>query len=104
MARISDALMADHRNLESFYDRLVHTDDGDEQTRLQNQFTWELARHVVGEELVVFPALEKHLRDPDTSQQRREHQLVGRPVFCWRMEWTGMTQHRSKRSSKCFKI
>lgn len=82
MPRISDAIRDDHRSLESYYDRIVHTEDDDEQTRLQNQFTWELARHVVSEELVVLPALEKYLRDGDTSQDRHDHQIVS-PVGDW---------------------
>ena len=35
----------------------------DEQTRDRNQLTWELARNLVGEELVLYPAMERYLRD-----------------------------------------
>ncbi|KXG48474.1 uncharacterized protein PGRI_023440 [Penicillium griseofulvum] len=59
MVRISEAIKDDHRKLESYYNIIVNSEDEDEQTRFQNQFTWELARHAVAEELVVFPALEK---------------------------------------------
>lgn len=79
MARITDAIQADHRSLESFHDRINQAEDDDEKSRLQNQFTWELARHVVSEELVLFPALEKYLRDGDASQDRHKHQVVGLP-------------------------
>lgn len=80
MPRITDAIQADHRSLESFRDRINQAQDSDEKSRLQNQFTWELARHVVSEELVLFPALEKYLRDGDATQDRSEHQIVGLPL------------------------
>ena len=38
-------------------------DIAEQQTRAQNQLTWELARALVGEELVLYPAYEKYLRD-----------------------------------------
>lgn len=76
MGRITDAVHADHRDLESYYERILHAEDEDEQTRLQNHFTWELARHVVGEDLVVFPALEKYLRDGDATEDRQKHHIV----------------------------
>ncbi|KAJ5668686.1 hypothetical protein N7462_009756 [Penicillium macrosclerotiorum] len=76
MARISDAICTDHSDLQSCYDRIVTADDPDEQTRYQNQWTWELARHVVGEEAVLFPALETHLGPGATSQDRRQHQMI----------------------------
>jgi hypothetical protein len=36
---------------------LLYSANPDEQSRLQNRSVWELARHLVGEELVVYPAL-----------------------------------------------
>lgn len=75
MDRISDAICADHRELKSYYDRIVQAEDPDEQTRWQNMFTWELARHVVGEELVLYPALKKHLNEEATAD-RQQHQTV----------------------------
>lgn len=87
MRRITDSVRADHRTLESLYDRIIHAEDGDEQVRLQNQFTWELARHVVSEELVLFPALEKYLRDGDAAQDRQEHHIVGLSLIVGFMPW-----------------
>ena len=65
MNRITDAISADHSDLLACSDRISQTEDADERNRFQNQLVWELARHVVGEELVLYPALEKHLRDED---------------------------------------
>ena len=50
----------------------------DEQTRAQNQLTWELARNLVGEELVLYPAIEKYLRDGKrmVEDDRKEHDTV----------------------------
>lgn len=77
MVRISDVIKDDHRKLESYYNIIVNSEDQDEQTRYQNQFTWELARHAVAEELVVFPALEKlRAGKEQLDDDRREHKAV----------------------------
>ncbi|KAJ6090315.1 hypothetical protein N7486_009130 [Penicillium sp. IBT 16267x] len=76
MDRISDMICADHRDLKSYYDRIIHTEDADEQTRWQNMFTWALARHVVGEELVLYPALNKHLHQ-DGAKDGQQHLIGG---------------------------
>lgn len=78
MSRLIDTIKQDHRELESYYDRITKSQDKDEQTRYQNQFTWELARHSIGEELVVYPAFERLLADGKSmaDKDRREHQTV----------------------------
>jgi hemerythrin superfamily protein len=58
---ISDVVKKDHRKIQSYYDKIIHSSDEDEQVRFQNLFTWELARHAIGEELVLYPVFEKHL-------------------------------------------
>lgn len=77
-SRILDTIKRDHREIEACYDRIIKSTDPDEQTRFQNQFTWELARHAVGEELVLYPALEKHLPDGHelAEKDRNESQTV----------------------------
>ncbi|KAJ5243842.1 hypothetical protein N7489_003938 [Penicillium chrysogenum] len=72
---ISDVIKKDHREIESHYDKLLKSPDMDEQTRFQNLFTWELARHSIGEELVVYPAFEKHLSGGAdmANKDRQEH-------------------------------
>lgn len=99
--RITDAICSDHRDLESYYNRIVDAEDGDEQTRYQNQFTWELARHVVGEELVLYPALEAQLPDGDTSEDRRLNRTVS--WYSTLLLGWEMTLRRSKKSSRSFK-
>ena len=76
--RIINAIKQDHREIESYYDRITKSSDKDEQTQYQNKFTWELVRHSIGEELVVYPAFEKHLKDGKAlaDKDREEHQTV----------------------------
>lgn len=76
--RISEAIKQDHRDIESYYDKIVNSSDENEQTSFQNLFTWELARHSVGEELLVYPLFEKLLPDgiDMANKDRREHLMV----------------------------
>lgn len=89
MVRISEAITEDHRELESLYRTIVNSEDADEQTRFQNQFTWELAQHAVAEELVVHPAIEKVLPDgkETTDRGRREHSTVS-PIPARQRDWS----------------
>ncbi|EGY16594.1 hypothetical protein VDGD_07758 [Verticillium dahliae] len=79
MSSISDSIIKDHRELEQYYNEVVNSTSHDHQERFGNQFTWELARHSVGEELVVYPAFEKHLGEKGRSMaesDRKEHHQV----------------------------
>ncbi|KAK0755998.1 hypothetical protein N5P37_011275 [Trichoderma harzianum] len=83
MSRLSDVIIKDHRDLEDYYNRITQSSDLDEQTRFQNQFVWQLARHSIGEELVVYPLLETL---PDNGHQiaekdREQHQKVKEQLF-----------------------
>ncbi|KAL7815154.1 hemerythrin HHE cation binding domain-containing protein [Trichoderma gracile] len=83
MNRISDAIVKDHRELEDYYNRITQSKDLDEQTRYQNQFVWELARHSISEELVVYPVLEKSIINGQQIAQkdRQEHQKVKEKLY-----------------------
>ncbi|KAI9930557.1 hypothetical protein ASPWEDRAFT_108292 [Aspergillus wentii DTO 134E9] len=78
MPRISDLIQQDHRDLVSFYNHIINSSDQDEKVRYQNRFTWELARHSISEELVLYPAFEKHVENgvAVADRDRREHQRV----------------------------
>jgi len=79
MSNITDAIKEDHRQLEEYYHNILDAPDHDTATRWQNQFTWELARHSIAEELVVYPAFEKYLGEKGRSiatKDRAEHQNV----------------------------
>ncbi|KAL4888325.1 hypothetical protein BDV59DRAFT_206244 [Aspergillus ambiguus] len=75
---ISEAVAKDHQEILACYNRIISSSDRDEQVRFQNLFTWDLARLLVGEELVVYPALEKHLSNGAsiTEKDRKVHQTV----------------------------
>jgi hemerythrin superfamily protein len=75
---ISDAIKNDHREIETYYDKIINSSDKDEQRRYQNLFTWELARHSIGEELVIYPVFEKLLTDGVNmaNKDRKEHLKV----------------------------
>ncbi|KZM28134.1 uncharacterized protein EKO05_0001150 [Ascochyta rabiei] len=57
-AALTEAITSDHRELEKLYNVIVNSKDVEQQTRYGNQFIWELARHSVAEELIVYPAME----------------------------------------------
>lgn len=59
MSTVSETIKHDHQELDEYYNNILAATDDDTKTRWQNQFTWELARHSIGEEIVVYPAMEK---------------------------------------------
>ena len=79
MAKISDSIIQDHKELKTYYGNIKSAKDDDTKTRWRNQFVWELARHSIAEELVVYPAMEKYIK-PDghdmAEKDRQEHQVV----------------------------
>lgn len=85
MTSISDAIKRDHSEIEEYYNNIINASDDDSKTRWQNQFVWELARHSIGEELVVYPAMEKHLGAKGkelAERDRAEHQVVSYYISC----------------------
>jgi len=80
MSTISAAITKDHRELEQYFNEVINNQhDTDHQQRYGNQFVWELARHSVGEELVVYPAFEKYLGAEGkqiAEEDRKEHHEV----------------------------
>ncbi|KAI1619302.1 hemerythrin HHE cation binding domain-containing protein [Exophiala viscosa] len=75
---VSGAIKHDHAELKEYYHKIMQSVDKDTQTRYQNQFTWELARHSIGEELVVYPALEQYVEGGKemAEHDRAEHREV----------------------------
>ncbi|KAJ4517755.1 hypothetical protein HRR78_003593 [Exophiala dermatitidis] len=73
----------DHEELKQFYDTIKEAKDEDTKVRFQNQFTWELARHSIGEELVVYPAMEKYVDGGKEMAQkdRDEHNKVKEQLY-----------------------
>ena len=85
MTTISDAIIHDHKELKDYYGKIKNASDSDTKTRWRNQFVWELARHSIAEELVVYPAMEKHITPGGkqmADKDREEHQVVLSCVIC----------------------
>jgi len=81
---ISDAIKHDHAELKEYYNNILSAKDNDSKVRWQNQFTWELARHSIGEELVVYPAMEKHICEVGehlAQKDRDEHNKVKQLLY-----------------------
>ena len=52
--------------------------DFDKQERWARQLIWEVARHAVGEEIVVYPLMEKHMGEEGkrlADEDREQHQV-----------------------------
>lgn len=80
--KISDAIKKDHQELEQYYNEVINSSDQEHQQKFGNQFTWELARHSVAEELLVYPAFETHLGEEGrqmAEDDRKQHHEV-RPI------------------------
>jgi len=76
---ISDAITKDHRELEEYYAKYLKATTDKEKTEWSKKFIWELARHSIGEEIVLYPAFEKHLGKEGkviTDSDRAEHQPI----------------------------
>ena len=77
--RVMEAIKHDHAELRDYYHKILDAKDADTKARWQNQFTWELARHSIGEELVVYPAMERNMGDEGkqmADKDRTEHNKV----------------------------
>ena len=75
---ITEAIRQDHLTLDGFYHQITQASDADHKKRFRNIFTWELVRHTISEELILYPELEKQLSNGKsmTDRDRQEHQLV----------------------------
>ncbi|KAJ6562471.1 hypothetical protein B0H19DRAFT_944097 [Mycena capillaripes] len=78
--RLMDAIKEDHQEMYEYHNNYKKSaGDADAQTRWANQLRWEIARHAVGEEIVVYPLMEKHLGAEGlklADHDREEHQHV----------------------------
>jgi len=78
--RLTDAIKEDHQEMYEYHDFYKKAaGDLDTQARWARQLTWEIARHAVGEEIIVYPLMEKHLGTEGrklADHDREEHQQV----------------------------
>ncbi|KAI0119470.1 hypothetical protein F4814DRAFT_411975 [Daldinia grandis] len=80
---ISSAIRQDHRQIEKYYDKIINSNDHDTQLRYQNAFVWELTRHAIAEELVVYPVMETGLNNGKeiADKDREEHQVTKEQLY-----------------------
>ncbi|KAK0610720.1 hypothetical protein B0T17DRAFT_629309 [Bombardia bombarda] len=83
LARVSDSIKRDHEDIKENYFNIIYGQDYDTQVRWQNQFIWDLARHSIAEEIVVYPAFEKYIPDGEimADRDRCEHMKVKEKLF-----------------------
>jgi len=96
LLRISEVIKFDHRELEQYYDNIVNSADKSVQERYQNIFVWELARHCVGEEIILYPAIEACVKDGLSLVTR--HRLENKQVRSILRKIT----HRMHSTSNCW--
>ncbi|KAI1426903.1 hypothetical protein F5Y12DRAFT_712782 [Xylaria sp. FL1777] len=81
--KVSDAIKEDHHQLKDYYNRVVNSKNPDEQERYGNAFIWELARHSIAEEIVVYPAFERDIPDGQAiaDNDRAQHQNIKEQLY-----------------------
>ena len=78
---LTAAIAEDHQEMYEYFDQYKtarSSGDLDTAERWARQLIWEVARHAVGEEIVVYPLMEKHLGERGLSlanQDREDHQV-----------------------------
>lgn len=76
---VSDEVKRDHRDLEILYKGLAQAiDEGDDQTtaELQNKFCWEIARHLIAMQLLIFPGTNSRADQGNVIAVRRRGDLA----------------------------
>ncbi|KAL8788966.1 MAG: hypothetical protein Q9213_001375 [Squamulea squamosa] len=81
---ISEAISTDHKSLDQYADKIRSSTSLQEKIKWRNQLTWTLARHAISEELIMYPAMEKHLGEEGlqlTNTDREQHQAVKEDLY-----------------------
>lgn len=80
---LTEAIKEDHEEMYEYHDNYKAAPNADERARWARQLTWEIARHAVGEEIVVYPLMEeymgakgKELADEDRAQHQEVKELL----------------------------
>ncbi|KAL1714126.1 hypothetical protein EV715DRAFT_210176 [Schizophyllum commune] len=83
--KISEAIKEDHRDIFAYHEAYKKSaGDFDAQQRWSRQLIWEVARHSIGEELVVYPLFEKYMGTRGTQladENRKEHNEVKEKLY-----------------------
>jgi len=94
---LTDNIMQDHREMYHWHDEYTRaTGNKDAQERASNQLRWLIARHSVGEELVVYPLFEKYLGEQGKTMadsDREDHNLVKHMLYEIESYTAGTDEH-----------
>jgi len=74
---ISAGIIDDHEELSEYFEKYIKAETLEDKEKWANQYRWELARHTVGEEIILYPAFEKYLGEEGlkiANEERAEHQ------------------------------
>ncbi|KIJ68893.1 hypothetical protein HYDPIDRAFT_164627 [Hydnomerulius pinastri MD-312] len=71
---LKDAIVRDHREIDLCYEEYQKATDNDIKSRWAHQLTWEVARHSVGEEIVVYPLLEKRCGEQGEKMAKKDRE------------------------------
>jgi len=84
---LTESIKDDHQEMYDYYDKYSQAHaagDESEATAWANQLIWEVARHAVGEEIVVYPLMEKHMGEEGkrlADEDRSEHLFVKQKLY-----------------------
>ncbi|KAF5354246.1 hypothetical protein D9756_006998 [Leucocoprinus leucothites] len=82
---LKEAIKDDHDEMYLYFDEYKkNKGNAEAQARWSRLFTWEIARHAVGEEIVVYPLMEKHLGSKGkklADGDRSDHQYVKERLY-----------------------
>nr|VWO96317.1 Mitochondrial division protein 1 [Ganoderma boninense] len=101
MKTLAEAIKDDHDEMYEYhdqYERARHRGDVDAQARWVRQLTWEVARHAIGEEIVVYPLMEQHLGNKGkqlADHDREDHLQVKQYLYSLESIPPGSDQHHS---------
>ncbi|KAF8066626.1 hypothetical protein FPV67DRAFT_1417438 [Lyophyllum atratum] len=95
--KLIDAIKEDHREMCDYYKAYVESSgDRDAQERWARLLTWEIVRHAIGEEIVVYPLIESCLGELGaelTDQDRESHQFVKERLYRLEYMTPGSLEH-----------
>ncbi|KAI0056261.1 hypothetical protein BV25DRAFT_1814410 [Artomyces pyxidatus] len=94
---LTEAIKEDHQEMYEYYDAYTKAaGDTDAQARWAHQLTWEVARHAVGEEIIVYPLMERHLGAHGldlANHDRAEHQIVKEQLYALSGQTPGTSEY-----------
>ena len=82
------------------YKRAYERGDAEAAERWTNQLRWEVARHAVGEEIIVYPLMEQHLgeKGKKLADHDREEHLVRHLQNPWVLSFLILTDLNARRA------